>query len=87
MKQINLSDSKVVGVHINIKNNTIRNIIVEGEVLDDSGNVVTTENLILLFNNLPVQEQQSVNKVMKALSKLYSKIKIHEDKETWEDSK
>lgn len=48
---------------------------------------MTTENLILLFNNLPVQEQQSVNKVMKALSKLYSKIKINEDKETWEDSK
>jgi hypothetical protein len=86
MKQINLSDSKIVGAHINVKNGTIKNVIVEGKVYDDVGNVVSTENDTLPWGSMSVQAKQTVNKLMKVLSNEYSKHKVNEDIETWEDS-
>jgi len=86
MKQINLSDSEIVGAHINVKNGTIKNVIVEGKVYDDVGNVVSTENDTLPWGSMSVQAKQTVNKLMKVLSNEYSKHKVNEDIETWEDS-
>ena len=87
MKQINLSDSKIVGVHIVVNSSDkITSIVVEGRVFDDSGAQITGDNTVLPWGSMSVQSRQTVNKLMKVLSKEYNRINVNDDTETWEDS-
>ena len=87
MKQINLSESKIAGVHIVVHNDTISEVVIEGRVFDDAGNEVSAEHLKVAWGSLSVQSKQTVNKLMRVMSKEYNRIQVNEDTETWEDSK
>jgi len=87
MKQINLSSSEIVGAHIVVNSSgKITQIVVEGRTYDDSGAQITGDNTILPWGSLSVQSRQTVNKLMKVLSKEYNRINVNDDTETWEDS-
>ena len=56
-----------------------------GDVIDDTGQVQGTKNLVLNFEDMPAQVRVNFNNVMRLLSQQYNHEFCNENVPTWED--
>jgi len=82
VKQISLSDSKLINTYFYSVN---PRVVIEGEVYDDLGEVISTSIMEILFEDLPPQVKSNLNNIQKHLSRVFNAAQANEDVETWED--
>jgi len=82
MKQISLTNSKIKILSIERDGDVIV-VTVVGVGLDSGGNEYSAMNLVMLWDDLPVQVRNTADNFIKHMSREFNKAVANEDSETW----
>ena len=83
MKSISLVTSKIKNVGIEKDDNDVVTITVVGSGVDGGDGSHTVANLVVNWDDLPVQVQQVGSTFLKFLSREFNKFAAEEDSDTW----
>ena len=83
MKSISLVTSKIKNVGIEKDDNDVVTITVVGSGVDGGDGSHTVANLVVNWDDLPVQVQQVGSTFLKFLSREFNKFVAEEDSDTW----
>ena len=82
MKQISLTNSKIKSLSIERDGDVIV-VTVVGVGLDAGGNEYSALNLVMLWDDLPVQVRSTADNFIKHMSREFNKAVADEDSDTW----
>ena len=81
MKSISLTESKIASACVEVS--AVKTITVVGVGVDDSGNFYPVQNMVLNWEDLPANVQNTGDNFFKHLSREFNKQVAAEDSETW----
>jgi hypothetical protein len=80
-KQISLVGSNIKNV--SVQNGVVKTITIVGDGVDGSGTTYPVENLVIEWDDLPQQVQNTADTFLKHLSREFNKQVANEDSDTW----
>ena len=82
MKSISLTESSILNACVEVDDG-VKTITVVGVGVDGSGNFYPAQNMVLNWDDLPANVQNTGDNFFKHLSREFNKLVAAEDSETW----